>query len=1512
MHTRTGKSSAPCALPHENEESVLVEEDVVTKERTDEDRLRLDGRSSDSCEKMDFGGRSLSESEDVSSPSDKGEEGTVKMRKNQSLSVYSAFRRVQALNAAWRKSESETFLAGNPKFENFSETDSTQETVKTLVNDCFGEKLDSIEQDDVLLLGKEDEGNSDKDPQIRKSRESFDSNRYVSVPLAGTLKFIFKQQNDVSNRVAAKKKLCLAELMEKYSCLNGIDKLSDSSSTNSQVSGCPTFYTFESYQASSEESVIYEFSDDESHNVHTCSILENEENSQNDRKDLLLDDEENNQDDRKDLPLENFSCRDADSKSVDSENLLNECLDDSPFLTDRIGRIQRLDVSEVLSYHGTDNYLGKGVLCPLCDTSIQYKTQLVAHLRKCHDSKWPPPKELPIHEHLRDIPLVHCSCGLVLLKDSLLTHQLECHCLKSLNHRKFGPHNYCECLGCETPTELSACNPRLCRQLYSGERKPTLNIPNIYGFPTKWLEKMSVCIPITVFEGISRYIDQPIDVHVGKHIRKGDLNKYISCVCKVFRSYREYFAKQMNHLLLQHHLSLFMLMPKLLLRNTEKGESRSSLFQLFDKGEILSLFRRALKFSSKRKFKSGKNGIQKRVAKLVTENRLRNACEQLMDQKFADFSEDTFKVLQQKFPKRKFSLGRYAPQASEITISKAEVIAAAKKINPFSGVGLSGTPMSSLILALRKPDGIDDADEYAEHIAFLVSMVARGCEHTRLVLSATKLIALEKKDGGLRPVNIPEALRRLVARVLSNRAMPQFRSAFGNLQLGLARNGVDSAVHTVRYHLKEDTNNFAVFLDFANAFNEISRSQIQEVIANRFPEWLPFFELFHVSPTDVHFHHKVIHAEEGTLQGDNWGGMFFAIGIHPILQRLRVSYPEFKLIAYYDDITVLGHVNQSDRLSSFLEKFVKLFHEVGLQVKLSKSAVYTEDGSLDLSKFDVLRHLKLPSYTNDEVMVNACLETSNGIQVVNSSSGIEFLGSPIGGEAWVSTILEKQTTNVKKYIKALERILDMPQHAVVLLRSCVNTKLNHLARTVFPDRMKQWAVEHDHEVNLFLRKLLPQMPEPVKYPILEVPLAYRKARLPTTYGGLGIRSLYMSLEGAFMASSSASYRIVHGSTVVPGVWVSEFNNVLTSFKKCLDVVNTPCEDLNQTWFDHQADWRKKKYAEILSFPRARRNDKHNADANPRCEIVEMGKGAKPQKKCAEVVESWTFDKTLRDVYNSTNPLSRYHCARFLASSCKDAVVWCNTTPTKPELEIEKTPYLLLLAHLLNVRLPRSQFLPSSCICPDRCDMDINGYHVLACRKELTEIHMLQEIHNFAVAAGVKTNFVQRSSGKTFLSLEGLFVDDSRVLVDFVAVDVTSDDAMNYSKSYTDSKSTLMNTDEARIEDFWSESDVLHVKYIPLAIEITGQWSARWKKLFKAIIRCGYETGRFSDTPRAEGIAYWRQRLSVQFKRSLGESAVQVLHETLGNTGNVENTGCRIPMKQFLGTQNSHHRRILTS
>jgi len=178
----------------------------------------------------------------------------------------------------------------------------------------------------------------------------------------------------------------------------------------------------------------------------------------------------------------------------------------------------------------------------------------------------------------------------------------------------------------------------------------------------------------------------------------------------------------------------------------------------------------------------------------------------------------------------------------------------------YSGLSVAETDVRKAILSFPAgssagPDGLRP-----QHLKDLINCQERGSDlltaltgFVNMVLSGHclrkvaptlfggRLIGLEKKSGGIRPIVIGLTLRRLASKCANSFGVERLRSCFSPRQLGMGiPGGCDTAVHCARRFLQSmPPGHVMVKLDFANAFNSLHRRDRLLALRDSLPELYP-------------------------------------------------------------------------------------------------------------------------------------------------------------------------------------------------------------------------------------------------------------------------------------------------------------------------------------------------------------------------------------------------------------------------------------------------------------------------------------------------------------------------------------------------------------------------------------------------------------------------------------------------------------------------------------------------
>ena len=377
-------------------------------------------------------------------------------------------------------------------------------------------------------------------------------------------------------------------------------------------------------------------------------------------------------------------------------------------------------------------------------------------------------------------------------------------------------------------------------------------------------------------------------------------------------------------------------------------------------------------------------------------------------------------------------------------------------------------------------------------ITSLVNLIASGNipGEIRPTLFGGRLVALEKKDGGVRPIVIGLVLRRLASKLVARYAQEKLAPVWSPLQLGVGvQGGVEAAVHAARrYVLNINPDKIIVKLDFSNAFNSIRRDAILEVIESTLPDIYDYVQASYADASSLRFGSHVVVSDEGVQQGDPLGPLLFCAVIHPLLTNCKAELR----IGFLDDITIGGEV---ETVAADVDSLRMRASNLGLQLNVQKCEAIGSTPPL-------------------------CLPDSlAGFRVLGAADA-SLLGSPLLPGPATDACLSSHTDTLKL---AAERLPWLQAHdALVLLRHSLSTpKLLHNLRSAVCVGHPSLSTFDDVLRDCLCRTLNVTLDDP----------QWDQASLPVKRGGLGIRKSVQLAPSAYLASATASAALI--SLILP-------------------------------------------------------------------------------------------------------------------------------------------------------------------------------------------------------------------------------------------------------------------------------------------------------------------------------------------------------------------------------------------
>jgi hypothetical protein len=309
-------------------------------------------------------------------------------------------------------------------------------------------------------------------------------------------------------------------------------------------------------------------------------------------------------------------------------------------------------------------------------------------------------------------------------------------------------------------------------------------------------------------------------------------------------------------------------------------------------------------------------------------------------------------------------------------------------------------------------------------------------EARQYILPCT-LVAVPKKNGGLRPIAIGEIFYRIAAKFAKRTVEKDILDMWNGIQLGInVPGGCETAIHTIKACLLDDEPLAVISFDFKNAYNCTKRAAILKHVYST-PRLAPLWNLINFAysqPSALYTRDAdgkvqcLIQSEEGVRQGDPIASLLFASVVQPIYDLVAQS-TDATPIAIHDDLSVAG---KPDDLIKVVPIVKQLASKIGLELQPSKCQLaFFHPCGLTSAQKSGLAALNIPVHT--EVAT--------------------FLGCPIAANRMT------QSEAVKEIVHKLTNQVDLcardntvsTQTAMTLLRLSFNKKLDYLMRCLSPE-----------------------------------------------------------------------------------------------------------------------------------------------------------------------------------------------------------------------------------------------------------------------------------------------------------------------------------------------------------------------------------------------------------------------------------------------------------------------------
>ena len=696
----------------------------------------------------------------------------------------------------------------------------------------------------------------------------------------------------------------------------------------------------------------------------------------------------------------------------------------------------------------------------------------------------------------------------------------------------------------------------------------------------------------------------------------------------------------------------------------------------------------------------------------------------------------------------------------------------------------------------------------------LISDIINGNfdDSARDYILASRLVALVKPSGGIRPVAIGELFFRVAAKYMNDRMKKVASDLLAPHQYAVGESaGCERIVHSLRHHLSDVTNPMAVLkLDFKNAFNNIDRAAILHTLYNT-PELSDLYRIAnfaYAQPSlllvsqDRNQATHTIHSKNGVKQGDPLSTLLFCLALHKVYDKIAAS-TNSHVYGFVDDINIVG---TPERLINSLKLLKEDLPSLNLSINCGKSSfIYFHNDTAPLDA-NILHSLEQEGIT---------AEYNNA----------RILGVVIGRN------IATEQQQLKETLKSNETFFDrlrsghLPaQIAMLLLRSCGIPKLNYILRCASPATMRVYTEQFDNQIIETAASILGLTPMEIQS--TDTPSNTRqKLQAPLKHGGWGLTPTTLKSPIAYLASLAltAAQRPTAAFQPYSQQTSQQHPPAILSTDTRLHQDLTDSVRLINEYL--KSGRRQLQFTATDFFPYLR---SHPLLASAlQQNLIEMAQSAQLHAVLSFVMQNTSENK---------NDIAHLNC-----TMAPHAADWKTVVPTCDSLSLSTSYYQI--AARLNLGLTPSFYLPSSCrLCNPESNsrLSTDPYHYLSCSsvkpREITQRHnsILRVLQRFFEYAGANTTIEPTSLGINRIRPDlQVILPGHHYLLDVCVTHPLCPSHISAAANRT--LGATFSAEQAKSDKYRQLAINLQAEFIPFVIETLGGITKKGEKVLDNII-----------------------------------------------------------------------------